>query len=79
LVCNKLSSTQLAIIAAVIMVIGDVIGLMAALAAFNEEQQAKKKLGANLKTKLNICKTNFKFNFFHFELTFLSFLEIDSR
>jgi len=34
LVCNKLSSTQLAIIAAVIMVIGDVIGLMAALAAF---------------------------------------------
>jgi len=50
LVCNKLSSTQLAIIAAVIMVIGDVIGLMAALAAFNEEQQAKKKLGANLKT-----------------------------
>jgi len=39
LVCNKLSSTQLAIIAAVIMVIGDVIGLMAALAAFAKQRR----------------------------------------
>jgi hypothetical protein len=50
--CNKLSSTQLAIISAVIMVIGDVIGLMAALAAFNEEQQSKDETRRELKSKI---------------------------
>jgi len=79
LVCNKLSSTQLAIIAAVIMVIGDVIGLMAALAAFNEEQQSKEETRRELKNKIKYLQDKLKFNFFHFELTFLSFLEIDSR
>jgi len=64
LVCNKLSSTQLAIIAAVIMVIGDVIGLMAALAAFTRNSKAKKKLGANLKTKLNIARQTLNLTFF---------------
>jgi NADH:ubiquinone oxidoreductase subunit 5 (subunit L)/multisubunit Na+/H+ antiporter MnhA subunit len=38
---NKLSSTQIAIIAAIFTVIGDVFALLAALAAFNEEQQSK--------------------------------------
>lgn len=41
--CNKLSSTQLAIISAVVMVIGDVISLIAALAAYDEEQQSKEE------------------------------------
>jgi len=40
---NKLSSVRLAIIAAVFTVIGDLIALMAALAAFNEEQQSQEK------------------------------------
>ena len=38
---SKISSAQLAVIAAFIVVIGDLISLMAALAAFNEEQQSK--------------------------------------
>lgn len=50
---NKLSATQLAIIAAVIVLIGDAIALIAALAAFREEQQneieAKRALEAKIK------------------------------
>lgn len=34
------------------MVIGDVIGLMAALAAFNEEQQSKEETRRELKNKI---------------------------
>lgn len=63
MVCNKLSSTQLAIIAAVIMVIGDVIGLMAALAAFNEEQQSKEETRRELKNKIKYLQDNFKTKF----------------
>ncbi len=52
--CNKiLSSTQLAIIAAVITVIGDLVALLAALAAFNEEQQSKEEAKRELESKIN--------------------------
>lgn len=50
---NKFSSAQLAVIAAVIMVIADVIGLISALAAFNEEQQSKEETKREL---INIIK-----------------------
>jgi multisubunit Na+/H+ antiporter MnhG subunit len=50
--CNELSSTQLAIIAAVIMVIADVIALIAALAAYNEEQQNEEEKKHELECKI---------------------------
>ncbi|HPT91956.1 MAG TPA: hypothetical protein PKW03_10505 [Acetivibrio sp.] len=50
--CNKLSSTQLAIISAFIMVIGDIIGLMSAIAAYDEEQQSKEETRLELKNKI---------------------------
>ncbi|HHV98794.1 MAG TPA: hypothetical protein GXX36_04350 [Clostridiaceae bacterium] len=50
--CNRFSSTQLSIIAAVIMVIADLIGLVAALAAFDEEQQSKEETRRQLKNKI---------------------------
>lgn len=51
--CNKLSSTQLAIISAVVMVIGDVISLIAALAAYDEEQQSKEETKREPENKIN--------------------------
>jgi len=50
--CNKFSSTQLAIIAAAILVIADVIGLIAALVAFDEEQQSKEEARREIKNKI---------------------------
>jgi predicted amino acid-binding ACT domain protein len=50
--CNKLSSTQLAIIAAVVTVIGDVLALIAALAALKEEQQSKEEAKCELENKI---------------------------
>jgi hypothetical protein len=55
--CNKLSSTQLAIIAAVFTVIGDLIALIAALAAFNEEQQSKEEAKRELESKINYLQS----------------------
>lgn len=47
------SSTQLAIIAAVVVIIADIIGLFSAVSAFNEEQAS----ADNNKKKLeDICK-----------------------
>lgn len=51
--CTKLDSTQLAIIAAIIMVAADIIALIAAIAALNEQQQnaedTKRELEAKIK------------------------------
>lgn len=52
LLCKRFSSSQLAIIAAVIMVIGDIIGLIAALAAFDEEQQSKEETRHEIENKI---------------------------
>jgi len=42
----------LAIISAFIMVIGDIIGLMSAIAAYDEEQQSKEETRLELKNKI---------------------------
>jgi len=57
---NKLSSTQLAIIAAVITVIGDLIALIAALAAFDEEQQGKEETRRELENNIKYKQDKLK-------------------
>jgi cell division protein ZapA (FtsZ GTPase activity inhibitor) len=57
---SKLSSTQLAIIAAVIVLIGDAIALIAALTAFFEEQQSEEETKCTLEAKIKYLQDKLK-------------------
>jgi ACR3 family arsenite efflux pump ArsB len=54
--CNILSATQIAIIAAVVLVIADVIALVAAVKAFEEEQKNKADSNRDIENEIIFLK-----------------------
>lgn len=59
--CLRFSATQLAIIAAIVMVGADIIGLIAALAAYDEEQESKKTEKADIENQIRYLQGRLKY------------------
>ena len=58
---NILSATQLAIIAAIVLIVADTIGLFAAITAFNEEQQSKEENNREIETKIKYLQSKLRY------------------